>query len=84
MACEASSSVASCSQVPKLQESHGHFLLIQFGLKRSILLKKIYMHRAPDAKPLQKTLGSRKCKITLPGIFMICILHHTRMEITGL
>ena len=44
---------------------------------------QIICKERPDAKPYQKTLGSRKCT-ALPDIFMIRIFHRTRMEITRL
>ena len=77
--CEARSAVKSSPQISK---SHGHFLLIQFGLKQPIPFYKIICKKRPVAKPYQKTLGPRKCT-ALPEIFMIRIFHCTRMEVTG-
>ena len=54
--------IASCSQIlpANWKKSHGHFLLIQFGLKQPISLYKIICKERPAVKPYQKTLGSRK------------------------
>ena len=55
---------------------------MRFGPKQPIPLYKIICKERPAAKPYQKILGSRKCT-ALPGIFMIRILHRTRIESTG-